>query len=138
MVEINITLLIQLINFLIVYWLLKMWFFRPLFAVMDERKKLIEAAAFGHAEDKDELQKLEQHYNVKMRSIYREASQIKRAAREKAELEGEQMLQRSKQEAAEKLAEMKRKLDEEFALVRKELGVHEAELQTVLEAKIFS
>ena len=37
MVDINITLVIQVVNFLVLYWLLDLVFFKPLLRVMDER-----------------------------------------------------------------------------------------------------
>ena len=138
MVEINLTLIVQLVNFLVVYWLLKAWFFRPLLAVMDERKKLLDSLTFGFADEKDELKRMEEEYNSKMRLIYREASKIKTGARQKAEQEKFQMLERSKAEAAGKLAEKKEKLDLEFTEIKSGLATEEANLQELLEKKLLS
>jgi F-type H+-transporting ATPase subunit b len=138
MVEINLTLIVQLVNFLVVYWLLKAWFFRPLLAVMDERKKLLDSLTFGFADEKDELKRMEDEYSAKMRVIYREASKIKTEARHKAEQEKFKMLERSKSEAAGKLAEKKEKLDLEFVEIRSGLSAEETTLQELLEKKLLS
>lgn len=138
MVEINLTLIIQLVNFLVVYWLLKAWFFRPLLAVMDDRKRRLDSLTFGFADEKDELKKLEDEYDSRIRVIYRSASKIKSEARQKAEQEKFQMLERSKTEAADKLSGIRQKLDTEFAELRTELFKKETELQEVLAQKLLS
>ena len=55
MVDINITLVIQVVNFLVLYWLLDLVFFKPLLRVMDERNGKMNSFVEGFAKEKAEL-----------------------------------------------------------------------------------
>jgi len=96
------TLIAQIVNFLILLWLLKHFLFDKIVRAMRERKQKV-AAQFDEAEEKNreaeetekkyraELDKIDEKRDQAMAEAREEADRIKKGAREKARREGEKM-----------------------------------------------
>jgi|SaaInl4_135m_RNA_FD_contig_21_2037423_length_1455_multi_4_in_0_out_0_2 F-type H+-transporting ATPase subunit b len=125
MIDINITLLIQAVNFLVLYWILDAIFFKPLFRVMDERREKFASLAEGFSVEKSQIADLEAQVQSQVSSIYIEANALKVKARKEAELQRESLLDHAQVKANEARQVKTEGFD-------KNLG----ELETVLEKQM--
>ena len=110
MVELNLTLLVELGLFLIFLWAMNAYVFRPLFKVMDARNDRIEKDKALAETGAEEAGSLEANYAREVAEIHRESShQIVRAHRE---------AQRNHNQVVD---ELKKKEEQELRQLRKEL-----------------
>ena len=137
MVDINITLVIQVVNFLVLFWLLDLVFFKPLLRVMDERNKKMNSFVEGFAEEKAELAELEGHYRRKLSKIHGEAALIKREAKDLANAEKIKILTRAEEEASKMYAEKVVSLDTGLGELETELQKNVPDLSAALDNKIY-
>ena len=137
MVDINITLVIQVVNFLVLYWLLDLVFFKPILRVMDERNKKMNSFVEGFAEEKAELTELEGQYRQKLSKIHTEAALIKREAKDQANSEKTKILTRAEAEATKMYAQKVSSLDVGLDELEKELQKNVPELSAALDSKIY-
>ena len=137
MVDINITLVIQVVNFLVLFWLLDLVFFKPLLRVMDERDKKMNSFVEGFAEDKAELAELEGQYRRKLSKIHGEAALIKREAKDLANAEKTKILARAEEEASKMYAKKVDSLDANLGELETELHKNVPELSAALDNKIY-
>ena len=137
MVDINITLVIQVVNFLVLFWLLDLVFFKPLLRVMDERNKKMNSFVEGFAEDKAELSELEGQYRRKLSKIHSEAALIKREAKDQANAEKTKILARAEEEASKMYAKKVESLDASLGELETELHKNVPELSAALDNKIY-
>lgn len=137
MVDINITLVIQVVNFLVLYWLLDLVFFKPLLRVMDERNEKMNSFVEGFAEEKAELAELEGQYRKKLSKIHGEAALIKREAKDLANAEKTKILTRAEAEASKMYADKVDSLDANLGELEKELLKNVPELSKALDNKIY-
>jgi F-type H+-transporting ATPase subunit b len=135
MVDINITLLFQFINFVVIYWLLKFLFFKPLLAVMDARREKLGSLMTGFVKERDEIERLESEYAGCMREVYRDVAQVRSDARNSAEQERRTILEKSKAEADEQLKKKQDKIDQELTVVEEGLTQHVGTLKQALMDK---
>jgi len=116
MVTLNLTLLVELGLFLVFLWMMRVFVFKPLLRVMDEREARV--AEDKHAADAraTEAKELEREYGAKVAAIHRASSQEIMRAHRKA------------QEAhANKLRELKQRTDANVASARKQAKAQVAE-----------
>lgn len=111
MIDINITVVIQTINFLVLYYLLKWVLFEPILKVMDARNTKLRSLARGFRDEKDEIDKLQAEYDSSMKEIYSEAGSIRSKSKDEAESEKKSLLQKANEEAARLLAQKKKTID---------------------------
>jgi len=112
-------LLAQIVNFLIIFWLLKKFAYKPIFKVLEKRQKLIE----------DGVQNAQKSEEVLQRSLEKEKALLK-----KAQLDASQILSDTQKQAQEmlSLAEENTKKRVERML---EDGKKEIEEQTTIAQK---
>lgn len=137
MVDINITLVIQVVNFLVLFWLLDLVFFKPLLRVMDGRNKKMNSFVEGFAEEKAELAELEGQYRRKLSKIHGEAALIKREAKDLANAEKIKILTRAEEEASKMYAEKVVSLDTGLGELETELQKNVPDLSAALDNKIY-
>ena len=111
MIDINITVLIQTINFLVLYYLLKWILFEPILKVMDARNSKLRSLARGFREEKEEIANLQKEYDNHMKEIYSEAGAIRAQGKEEAENEKKSLLAKANKEAATLLSQKKKAID---------------------------
>jgi len=122
MININITLLIQLVNFLLVYFLLKKLFFEPLLEMMDRRKLRLDSLSSGFASEKAELAALEKEYQEKLAVYLGQASAIRAEAKAEAESKIRLELEQAEAAAEAEFAKRKQAVDEELEAVKASLS----------------
>lgn len=87
MININISLVIQLVNFAIIYFLLKHFLFQPLLQVMDERRHRLNSLDSGFAAERQELLQLEENYRRKLGDYLSQATEVRTQTRRECEAE---------------------------------------------------
>ncbi|MBT3784671.1 ATP synthase F0 subunit B [bacterium] len=136
MIDINISLFFQLLNFLVLYWLLDLILFKPLFRVMDERKARFAGLAEGFAAEKSEIGILESTYRAKLGGIHGEASKLRRKARDEAEAEKAKILENAEAKAVEMTQEKFKVVEQNLKELEQNLGKSSGELVEVLNRKV--
>jgi len=136
MIDINISLLFQLINFLVLYWLLDLILFKPLFRVMDDRRERFAGLAEGFSEEKGEIAELESTYRAKLGAIHSQAAQIRRKARNEAEAEKGKILEKAEQTAAEMTSDKLKIVERNLKDLGQDLEKSSGELVETLGRKV--
>ena len=104
MLKIDATILYTIANILILFLLLRIFLFKPINKIMEERTKAIEGD-LAHAEDsKAEAEKLKQEYTEALDEARHEALKIVADAREQAVNARSDILQKAEKEAQETFA----------------------------------
>ncbi len=95
------TILAQVINFLILVWLLKRFLYKPVLSALDEREKHI-AAELADADAKEaEAQKEREEFSRKNQELDQQKTALLNKAREEANSERTRLLEAARQAAAE-------------------------------------
>lgn len=121
MIDINISLFIQLFNFLVLFWLLDLLMFRPLLQVMDERKSKFHDLAEGFSSEREEIERLEDTYHSGLSAIHKKASSVRKKAKDEAIAEKKAILEKAEANSAVLVTQ-------KLELVHQNLQVLEAEL----------
>lgn len=112
-INLNVTILIQAINFLILIFLLSKFLFKPLTKFLADRsagiaKSLAEAKAAHEA-----AAKVQEEFQARMRETQREIAAIREQGQREAEAERERLVQASRAEAERLVAQAKAEIEAE-------------------------
>jgi F-type H+-transporting ATPase subunit b len=124
--ELNATLIGQMITFLLLVWFTMKYVWPPITTAMHEREKKIAAGLEAGERGKRELESAEKKALVTIQTARQEAAQIidqanKRAlemieaAKQDARLEGQHILQQAQEEFAREVSQTKEKLRKQLA-----------------------
>ncbi len=106
-------LLVQLITFLLAVPMVWVLFLKPLIRTLSNREKYITDTLDKVEKDRDEMQKMKEEYEIKMKEMHLNAS----AALEKAVAEGEksrhEIIETAKEEGHKLIADAKKEIDAE-------------------------
>lgn len=81
------TVFFQIINFLIIVWILKKYLFKPVMSSMDSREKTIQDRLLEAKEAKENAEEERKNFEYKIRSLEREKNDIMADAYKKADVE---------------------------------------------------
>ncbi len=95
MFEFNLTLVIQLLNFLALLFILKKLLYKPFFDIMDKRREKIEGEIFEAEKLRKEAEQLKKQAEEELRNARQRAEQIISAA----EVEKEKIIEEAKEKA---------------------------------------
>ena len=137
MVDINITLVFQVINFLVLYWLLDLVMFKPILRVMDERNRRMINFGEGFADERAELNELESVYRKKLSEIHSEVAQIRREAKDQGNSEKAEILNRAEAQAEKLYAEKTNIIDSNLDQLGGQLTEDVPQLSKALNDKIY-
>lgn len=136
MIDINISLVIQLFNFLVLYWLLDLLLFKPLLRVMDERKSKFHDLAEGFASERDEIERLESSYHSGLMAINKKASSIRKQAKDNAEADGKVILEKAQTSAVSLTSEKLELVEQNLRELESELAKSKKDLVETLNRKV--
>lgn len=126
MVELNSTLLWQIINFIILLWLLKRYLYGPLTEMMDKRATKINNDLDEAARQKEKAQELKQERREDLKEARQKAQEIIEDAEERAKKRAKDIIEEAKEEARKieknKLAEIERARREALSELRDEVS----------------
>lgn len=131
-------LLAQVVNFLMLLFVLKKFLYRPILKVLDERKKKIEDSLANAEKINKELIKLEEEKAKILKAAQTEA--VKLAAEEKkfAEEQKEKILEEAKKKATEEVAKGSVLAKQELEKAKKELREEVLRLTEVMTKKVLA
>ena len=113
--------IIQIIAFLLMYWILKKYGWQPILALLDARKKKIRAEFDEIAKEHHEAKTLIFEYESKIRNIEREARQKIQEAITEAKASAQEIVKQSQQEAKEQIVKAKEEIIREGQKAQKQL-----------------
>jgi F-type H+-transporting ATPase subunit b len=114
-------LITHIIGFLLALWVLKKFAWKPILAVLDERRDKIKSSFDDIEAKKAAAEKLHQDYEAKLRTIDEEARQRLNAAVQEGEKIAGQIKDNARNEAKEMMERSKSELEQDFAKARIQL-----------------
>ncbi|MDO6518171.1 F0F1 ATP synthase subunit delta [Zobellia uliginosa] len=105
------TVIAQIINFLVLMWLLKRFLYRPILASIDERETNIKKQLLDAESQKREAAKARDEFNHKNEIFDKEKDELMRKAAMEAKTEGDRLREKARSEANE----LKEHLEKAFA-----------------------
>lgn len=116
MVSINSTMVWNILNFLVLLWLLKRYLYGPLTEMLDKRHQKIENDLDHAREEREEAEKLKKEYEAELQQAREKAQEIV----EEAENRGEERAQEIIDEAREEAQRIKERSREEIEQAKEE------------------
>lgn len=127
---------IQIVAFLILYWVLSKFAFGPLFRIMDKRKEHIQqevsAAEKAHERANEAVRKQKEE----LEKARNEAYQIIENAKKQADSQGDKILANAKEQAERTLGEARSEIEREREKAVASLREQTAELSVMIASKI--
>lgn len=129
-------LLAQIINFLVLFFVLKKFLYMPLLQFLDERKKKIEEGLLNTQKIEERLAKIEEKQAEILRQAKQEANQIINRGKKAGEEEKEKILQEARQKAEEEVKKAGFLAKQELEKAKQELRHEAVSLAAALAGKI--
>jgi F-type H+-transporting ATPase subunit b len=127
-INLNITVLIQAINFLILIFLLTKFLFKPLTKFLADRSAGIEKSLAEAKAANEAAAKAQAEYKAQMREAQREIAAIREQGQREIEAERQRLLQASREEAERLVAQAKAEIQAETKRARVSLREEAATL----------
>ena len=121
MIELNWTMLVQLINFLLLIWILNRILYRPVLKVLNERDSRISGAQDKTKKLIGQGESLVADYEVRLRNAKIEAMALKTEIRKEAAAESSRIIDEARQQSESIVGEMRASMSSELERVRREL-----------------
>ena len=136
MVELNGTLIAQIVNFLILVAILTKFAYKPLMQALEERQNKIAASIDSAERDKQEAEELKISYQEQLAQARVQAQAIVEKAEKLAEESKEEILQQARVESARILKNVQEEVARERALALTQLKSEVVALSMAAAAKI--
>lgn len=118
MIELNVSFVIQLINFGILVLVLNVFLYKPIRKVLADRRQVIDAAREKTVSVDAEVQSKMAQYEARLQSAKAEAGTRRAEALKQAQTEETAVLEKARQQAAESLASIRGKVAKEAGEAR--------------------
>ncbi len=133
MISINATLVVQIVNFLILIWILNRILFRPIFKIIDERENFIASSKADIERIEAEVMGKLRTYENRMAKAREEARARRDKARSEANTRAREIMNRAKAEAQDHISAIQTEAAEAVEGVKLELaGFRESIAELVL------
>lgn len=137
MVDINPwEILMQMVNFLILLWLMKKFLYKPLISFLDKREKEIEENIESAEQNKLNSEKLIEEQKEVLKATYKETKEIRKKAEEANIQEHQKIINTAKQEADNLLVKTKKQLELDVLKIKDEIKQDVGELAINLSEKL--
>jgi len=120
-INLNMTLLVQMVNFLILIVLLQRFLYKPLTQFLATRADGIKRSLEEAKAARDAAAKAQQEYEARIAATRREAAALRESAVREVEEERQRLLKVSRDEAARLLTEAKAQIEQEVKRAKAEL-----------------
>jgi F-type H+-transporting ATPase subunit b len=131
-------LLAQVVNFLIIFWLLKKFAYKPIFAMLEKRKKLIAEGVENAQKSQDLLQKSLEEEKALLKKAQGNVTEILTDAQKQAQDIVAVAEEGAKKRVEKILEDAKKEIEDQTLLAEKQLSKHTAELAAKLLEKSLS
>jgi len=135
-IEINWTIGVQFINFMVLMGLLHVLLFRPVRTLLAERKAMIDGGHARARELKEQIEEKMARYQEQLQQAKQQGGEEKAALRAAASKEEAEMLGDAHEVALTRLKAIRDQVAEEANKVRAELGSESTMLATQVAAKV--
>lgn len=136
MISINATLIIQLINFLIIVFILNKILFRPILKLLAERDDLIEGTKVRAVELKEKGEEKLLEYNQALDQARRKASESQAEVRKEALAAADTMIQSAMAEEQKIIAQIREEIKAEAEKARMDLKAQAETISNEVSLKI--
>ena len=110
MLNLNWDIIWTFVNILVLFVLLKLFLFKPVNAMIEKRRKLIDGQLSDAAQKQKEAEAEKQAYADRLKETHAEAAEILKKAKAEAEAQYCMILERAERDAQKKTAEAKKKI----------------------------
>ena len=125
----------QIINFLVLVWLLKRFLYKPVIRAMDRRERRIAERLEDAEEKKEEADRRASRYEEKSEELEKQREQLLKDTRDDADEERRKLLAEARAEAEQAREEWLREVGEEKARFRDEVGKQGADAIQAIAAR---
>jgi F-type H+-transporting ATPase subunit b len=122
MVDINYTVFFQIVNFLLLIFILNVLLYKPILKIMDERKKRLQASEDEIESLKQTIERKTAEYEEKIRLAKAAAMDQRNEIQKQGAEEGRKVIEQAREEIAKMTEEFKEKLDKEMNEARQILA----------------
>lgn len=110
MLNLNWDIIWTFVNILVLFVLLKLFLFKPVNAMIEKRRKLIDGQLSDAAQKQKEAEAEKQAYADRLKEAHNEAAEILKKAKAEAEAQYCMILERAERDAQKKTAEAEKKI----------------------------
>jgi F-type H+-transporting ATPase subunit b len=135
-INLNVTLLIQVVNFLILIALLSKFLFRPLTKFLADRAEGIEKSLTEARLAREAAAKAQEEYRSQILATQREAALLREQAQREVEAERQRLLKESREEAQRLVAEGKAQIEAETRRAKVSLRQEVIDLSLLVTERI--
>ena len=136
MISINATLVVQLINFLVLIWILNRVLFRPIFRIMQDRQDTLDQANTRFRNLKDEVEKKTTEIEVQLRRARKQASAASQQMKSEASAQAKEMIEASQAKAQQHIAEVEADAQKQAQNVRGSLDQYRDAIVEMVTLKV--
>ncbi len=134
---INFGLLIaQLVNVILIVWLLTMLLYKPVLNMLNERTRRIQESLKDAEQVKEQLARANQDYDAKLAQARQEAAGILAQAQDRAKVQEQEIVTQARQEADRIRAEARKLAEQEREQLLGDLKNQMAELVTATASRV--
>ncbi|MCF8008207.1 MAG: F0F1 ATP synthase subunit B [Halanaerobiales bacterium] len=136
MVEINTTLLWQVINFLVLLWLLKRYLYGPIKEILDKRENMIKSEINEAEERHQEAIELKEEYKAELKRAQDKSSDIIDKAEQRARERAKEIINQAKEKANKIEIDKLQEIKQAKVKARKEIRDQFTEVTLMAAAKM--
>lgn len=126
----------NIINVLVLYWLMKKFLFKPVMAIMEKRTNTIKSSLEDADNKNNDASKLKQEYEGILATADEKASQIIKAAKQRAAEEHDKQIRETNEEIARMMQEANKTIEFERQKSMQNIQSEIARLAMIAAAKV--
>lgn len=136
MISINATLIVQLLNFLVLIWILNRIMFRPILKVLTERENVVQKAKAESQRLKAEAEHRAQALETELESARRLATTEKTKLTSDASTEADAIIRRAQEQAQEHMQAVRAETTQEVDQTRERLAAYKQSIVELVQVKV--
>lgn len=136
MLELDWTLPVASVVFLLTLWGMNTFLFRPLWATLDERRRRVEGPRSEAESARRRIAEVEETCKARIREARREGYEVAESMRRESLKKRQERIVAAREEAERRLGEARRLLSEEMEAARKRLEESAEDLARLITARI--
>ncbi len=136
MVSVDLSIFVQIVNFILLIWLLNIVLYKPIRAVLAQRKEKFEGLKTDIQSSQDGAREKEEAFGSGVKEARVKGVSIKDALIDEASQEEKKIIGELQQKAQKELAEVREKIAKDVAAARKDLEKEISEFANQIGEKI--
>lgn len=136
MIELNWTILVQMINFLVLMFVLNQILYKPILKIIAERDKKVSEGKLQVKELAEKGAGMVALYNDKLQTARIEAMTAKAAARKQSVAQVNAIIEEARQNAEQAILQVRRQVTDEIAAAKRELEPELASMASTIAEQV--